>query len=177
MMPGHPLAEVFGFPTNNLSEEAERYRLNKLCPYNNKVPSCTKDKAVDPLGVCSVYSRDTVAITCPIRFRQNWIMIEDAARFFFPPGTFWTSLQEIKLVDANGVAAGNIDFVLVAYDEKGRITDFGTIEVQAVYISGNIRQPFEYYMDDRQARQNMVWRGKTPDRITSLLLARGCSHN
>jgi hypothetical protein len=25
-MPTHPLAKVFGFPANNLSEEAERYR-------------------------------------------------------------------------------------------------------------------------------------------------------
>jgi hypothetical protein len=44
-MPNHPLAEVFGYPTDNLSAAAERYRHNKLCPYNNKVPSCTKDKA------------------------------------------------------------------------------------------------------------------------------------
>lgn len=52
-MPKHPLAEVFGFPPDNLSAEAERYRRNRLCPYNNKVPSCTKDKANDPLGVLS----------------------------------------------------------------------------------------------------------------------------
>ena len=44
-MPKHPLAEVFGFPIDNLSPEAERYRKLKLCPYNNKVPSRTKDKA------------------------------------------------------------------------------------------------------------------------------------
>jgi len=41
----HPLAEVFGFPPDNFSKTAERYRINRLCPYNNKVPSCTKDKA------------------------------------------------------------------------------------------------------------------------------------
>ncbi len=88
-MPKHPLAEVFGFPTTNLSPEAERYRKNKLCPYNNKVPSCTKDKAENPLGVCSVYAGNDIAITCPIRFRQDWLIAEDAAAFFFqkePPG-------------------------------------------------------------------------------------------
>jgi len=31
----NPLAEVFGFPIDNLSKEASRYRKNKLCPYNN----------------------------------------------------------------------------------------------------------------------------------------------
>jgi len=45
----NPLAEVFGYPIDNLEKNASRYRKNKLCPYNNKVPSCTKDKANDPL--------------------------------------------------------------------------------------------------------------------------------
>jgi len=156
-MPNHPLAEVFGFPANNLSATAERYRKNKLCPYNNKVPSCTKDKAKDPLGVCSIFDGDQVAITCPIRFRQDWLIVEDAANFLFPPNTTWTSLQEIRLNDAHGKTAGNIDFVLVAYDESGQITDFGSLEVQAVYISGNVRQPFVGYMADREVNQEMVW--------------------
>jgi hypothetical protein len=156
-MPNHPLAEVFGFPINNLSSTVERYRKNRLCPYNNKVPSCTKDKAKDPLGVCSIFEGEQVAITCPIRFRQDWLIVEDAANFLFPPNTTWTSLQEIRLNDAYGKTAGNIDFVLMAYDETGQITDFGSLEVQAVYISGNVRQPFAQYMADRAANQDMVW--------------------
>lgn len=156
-MPKHPLAEVFGFPIDNLSTTAERYRRNKLCPYNNKVPSCTKDKAKDPLGVCSIFENNHIAITCPIRFRQEWLIIEDAANFLFPPRTTWTSLQEIRLNDAYGKSAGNIDFVLVAYDETGKIINFGSLEVQAVYISGNIRQPFSQYMADRKSNQNMIW--------------------
>src|SRR5215831_11225523 len=52
--PRHPLGEVFGFPTDNFSSEADRYRGHKLCPFGNKVPNCTKDKAENPLGVCSV---------------------------------------------------------------------------------------------------------------------------
>jgi len=156
-MSNHPLAEVFGFPADNLSATAERYRKNKLCPYNNKVPSCTKDKAKDPLGVCSIFEGDQIAITCPIRFRQDWLIIEDAANFLFPPNTTWTSLQEIRLNDAHGKSAGNIDFVLVAYDEAGQIADFGSLEVQSVYISGNVRQPFAQYMTNREANKDMVW--------------------
>lgn len=157
-MPNHPLAEVFGFPIDNLSVTAERYRKNKLCPYNNKVPSCTKDKARDPLGVCSIFEGEQVAVTCPIRFRQDWLIVEDAANFLFPSDTTWTSLQEIRLNDAYGKTAGNIDFVLVAYDEVGRITDFGSLEVQAVYISGNVRQPFAKYMADRSVNKDMIWK-------------------
>ncbi len=156
-MPKHPLAEVFGFPINNFSPEAERYRKNKLCPYNNKVPSCTKDKAENPLGVCSVYAGNDMAITCPVRFRQNWLIAEDAAAFFFPEGTPWTSLTEIRLNDKHGLSAGNIDIVLVAYDEKGQIVNFGALEVQGVYISGNIRKAFDFYMEDPTKRADMDW--------------------
>ncbi len=156
-MPNHPLAEVFGFPADNLSASAERYRRNKLCPYHNKVPSCTKDKAKAPLGVCTIFHGGQLAITCPVRFRQDWLIVEDAATFLFSPDTTWTSLQEIRLNDAHGKSAGNIDFVLIAYDEAGQIIDFGSFEVQAVYISGNVRQPFEQYMANREANKNMIW--------------------
>lgn len=152
-----PLAEVFGYPVDNLSTAAERYRNSKLCPFNNKVPSCTKDKAKDPLGVCSIFDGDDVAITCPVRFRQDWLIVEDAAQFLFAPGTTWTSLQEVRLNDVYGRSAGNLDFVLVAYDSVGRVLDFGSLEVQAVYISGNVRLPFAHYMLNRQANADMVW--------------------
>lgn len=108
-----------------MSPEAQRYRVNRLCPYNNRVPSCTKDKANDPLGVCSIFHNDHPVITCPIRFRQDWIVAEDASHFFFPAGTAWTVLSEVRLEDKHSNPAGNIDLVLVSYDERGRVTDFG----------------------------------------------------
>ena len=46
-MAKEPLAEVFGFPTDNITSEAKRYRHNALCRFGNKVPNCTKDKAKD----------------------------------------------------------------------------------------------------------------------------------
>ncbi|HET9999656.1 MAG TPA: NotI family restriction endonuclease [Ktedonobacteraceae bacterium] len=156
-MAKQPLAEVFGFPINNISPDAERYRKNKLCPFNNKVPSCTKDKAENPLGVCSVLDGDSIAITCPIRFRQDWLIAEDAAAFFFPAGTSWTSLTEVRINDRHNKSAGNIDVVLVSYDGAGRILDFGALEVQAVYISGNIRKAFEYYMENPIEHMGMDW--------------------
>ena len=166
-----PLAEVFGFPINNLSEAANRYRTRKLCPFNNKVPNCTKDKANDPLGVCSVFEANYTAITCPIRFRENWLIADGGADFFFSPGASWTSLTEVRLKDKYGKSAGNIDLVLVSYDRHGKVTDFGALEVQGVYISGNVRNPFEYYMKDPTNRANMKWKGKPnypgPDYLSS----------
>lgn len=153
----HPLAEVFGFPAAATGGAAARHRSRRLCPFNNNVPNCTKDKAQDPLGVCSVSHGDSIAITCPVRFRQDWLIAEHAADFFFPPGTNWTTLTEVRLKDADGGSAGNIDVVLCAYDERGRVHDFGALEVQAVYISGNVRNPFAHYMKDPAKRADMDW--------------------
>lgn len=167
----HPLNEVFGFPISNFTKEAKRFRRNKLCPFNNRVPSCTKDKAKNPLGVCSILHDKQPVITCPVRFREKWIIAEHAADFFFEKGTLWTSVTEVNLPDKMGKTAGHIDLVLVAYDDHGHIIDFGTLEVQAVYISGNIRTPFEYYMVNPRRRQNLNWQGKfnypKPDYLSS----------
>lgn len=155
--PSQPLAEVFGYLATDQSSEARRYRSHRLCPFNNKVPNCTKDKAKNPLGVCSVSHEDGLAITCPVRFREDWIITDDAASFFFDKGTSWSSLTEVRLNDANGKSAGNIDVVLVAYDKKGKVFDFGAVEIQAVYISGNVRDPFEHYMKNPKAHAQMDW--------------------
>ena len=166
-----PLAEVFGYLITDQTDIAKRYRSRRLCPFNNNVPNCTKDKAKNPLGVCSIYHENEPVITCPIRFRQDWIIADHAADFFFAEGTRWTSLTEVRLNDAHGKSAGNIDVVLVAYDESGKVVDFGALEIQAVYISGNIREPFEYYMGDPQSRASMDWSKKPnyprPDYLSS----------
>lgn len=118
-----------------------------------------------------MFEADFTAITCPIRFRENWLIADDGADFFFPPGTSWTSLTEVRLKDKHGKSAGNIDLVLVSYDRQGKVTDFGSLEVQGVYISGNVRNPFEYYMKDPANRTNMNWKGKPnypgPDYLSS----------
>lgn len=142
----HPLAEIFGFPVANTSAKAERYRTQRLCPFNNMVPNCTKDKANNPLGVCSVYHKNSAIITCPVRFREDWLIAEKAARFFFGEKTCWKSLTEIRLTDKNSQSAGHVDFLLVAYDQTGRITDFGSLEVQGGYMSGNLRNPFDAFL-------------------------------
>jgi hypothetical protein len=153
----HPLAEVFGHLITDQSASANRYRSHRLCPFNNKVPNCTKDKAKNPLGVCSILHNGAPVITCPIRFREDWLITDDAASFFFPDDATWSSLTEVRLNDANGKSAGNIDVVIVAYDNNGKVLDFGALEIQAVYISGNVRDPFEYFMKDPKGRAQMDW--------------------
>ena len=61
--------------------------------------------------------------------------------------------------------------VIVAYDDKGKVVNFGALEVQAVYISGNIRDPFESYLRNSEQGQVMDWSGKAnypkPDYLSS----------
>ncbi len=143
-----PLAEVFGFPIHNESERAKRYRDNKLCPFNNIVSNCTKNSIEFPLGVCSLYHKEKPVVICPIRFREDWTIISDAANFIFDERATWTHVGEVRLNDKLGKSAGNIDYVLVSYDDKGRVLDFGSLEVQSVYISGNLTGPFTAYLED-----------------------------
>ena len=171
MSKAQPLAEVFGCLVGDQSATGNRYRSNRLCPFNNKVPNCTKDKAKNPLGVCSIFHDSDPVITCPVRFREDWIIADDAASFFFEDTASWSSLTEVRLNDVYGKSAGNIDVVLVAYDEEGKIYDFGALEVQAVYISGNVREPFEYYMNNSQSYAKMDWSSQAnyprPDYLSS----------
>ncbi len=150
-----PLAEVFGFPIDNDSERAKRYRDNKLCPFNNIVSNCTKNSIEFPLGVCSLHHKGKSIIICPIRFREDWSIISDAAGFIFEKKATWTHVGEVRLKDKHGKSAGNIDYVLVLYDDKGRVVDFGSLEVQAVYISGNLTGPFTAYLENPSP--NFTW--------------------
>ncbi|HEX5155039.1 MAG TPA: NotI family restriction endonuclease [Parafilimonas sp.] len=143
-----PLSEIFGFTIDNQSERAVRYRENKLCPFNNIVSNCTKNSIEFPLGVCSLNHKGNPVIICPIRFREDWKIVSDAAAFIFDDKTTWTHVGEVRLKDKFGKSAGNIDYVLVAYDDKGRVLDFGSLEVQAVYISGNLTGPFSAYLEN-----------------------------
>jgi len=85
------------------------------------------------------------------------MIADDAADFFFTASATWTTLTEVRLKDADGGSAGNIDIVLCAYDKAGKVYDFGALEVQAVYISGNVRNPFEHYMEAPAKNSGMDW--------------------
>lgn len=170
-MPKNPLAEVFGYPVSNMSQEAANHRNGRLCPFHNSSGlNCTKNSATEPLGVCTIVAGDALAITCPVRLRQDMLIVADAAQFFFPTSTRYVALTEVRLNDVSQRSAGNIDIVIVALDEQGQITDFGALEVQAVYISGNVGKVFKQYMQNPSTNYAMEWPSKnypTPDYLSS----------
>ena len=108
-------------------------------------------------------------IICPVRFREDWVIISDAARFIFKDATNWTHVGEVRLTDIHGKSAGNIDYVLVAYDDKGRVLNFGSLEVQAVYISGNLTGPFTAYLENPSPKfdWNNALKYPKPDYLSS----------
>ncbi len=164
-----PLGEVFGFPIDNETDRAKRYREDKLCPYNNIVSNCTKNSIEFPLGVCSLNHKGKQVIICPIRFREDWIIISDAASFIFDGKSAWTHVGEVRLKDKFGKSAGNIDYVLVSYDDKGRILDFGSLEVQSVYISGNLTGPFTAFSEEQSTEftWTQAFKYPKPDYLSS----------
>jgi hypothetical protein len=169
-MPKNPLAEVFGYPVNNMTQEAINHRHGRLCPFHNSSGiNCTKSSATDPIGVCSVFEGNRIVATCPVRFREDFQITSDAADFFFS-GNKYVALTEARLKDMHGKSAGNIDIVIAAIDESGEILDFGAVEVQAVYITGNVRRAFEKYMEDPKTNYRMDWPSKnypSPDYLSS----------
>ncbi len=158
-----PLAEVFGFPITNQSDRARRYVHNKLCPFNNVVSTCTKNSIEFPLGVCSLFHKGQPVIICPVRFREDWKIISDAASLVFNQGETWTHIGEVRLKDRNNKSAGNIDYVLVSYDDKGQILEFASLEVQAVYISGNLTGVFKAYLENPSPDYSEIVPLKSPN--------------
>lgn len=170
-MARNPLAEVFGYPASNMTTEAINHRQGRLCPFHNSSGlNCTKNSATDPLGVCTIFDGNDLAITCPVRLRQDLLIVSDAARFFFPSASRYIALTEVRLNDKHGKSAGNIDIVIAELDSQGELKDFGALEVQAVYISGNVSKAFKKYMEDPASNQAMTWPTKNypkPDYLSS----------
>lgn len=165
-----PLLEVFGFSVDDFSIAAVRHRAERLCPFQGAGTRCTKVSVQNPLGVCSIRGVGGYAINCPTRFKEDWLIAENAAKFFFPSNAKYRVLPEIRLKAIEGESAGNIDIVLVQIDENNEIIDFGSIEIQAVYISGNIRNPFEFYMSNPNENAAIGWSGinyPRPDYLSS----------
>ncbi len=98
-MAKNPLAEVFGYPVSNTTPQAENHRRGRLCPYHNSSGiNCTKSSATDPIGVCTILDGSNLVITCPVRFREEFKIVSDAADFFFPKKKY-VALTEARLKD------------------------------------------------------------------------------
>ena len=156
-MSRNPLAEVFGYPVDNFSPVAVRHRAGKLCPFHNSASlHCTKNSATDPLGVCTVVAGDGLAITCPTRLRQDLLIVEDAARFFFPQQTRYISLPPTHVPTSIRKAVSSTDIVLAVIDEEKAMRDFGLLIIPKLYTSGNLGKSLAAYIQDPNATHHNI---------------------
>ena len=162
-------------------------------PFEEQFARCTKNSATHPLGVCSVYAGKKPAITCPVRFGEDGVMLtattqwvadvlKTSPELIMPipeirlvPGSLGLERTDVDQVgqtapplsESKDASAGNIDYVLasVDVDQVGsdltadyRLNAYGALEVQAVYVSGNVSNPFIEFMG------GPPWDGSNPPR-------------
>lgn len=157
-----PLNEVFGFPTDNHSDEAIRHRKEKLCPFSDYLVECNKTNAGQVIGTCSNQHKGTKYIVCPHRMEEDNLLFEDAAREALGENAEYEVLKEVRLQYEDGSSVGNIDFVVVDASQ-GEVRDFASLEVQTVYTSGNSSRPVNHFMENPKEREYFDWRAKVEE--------------
>jgi hypothetical protein len=135
---GSYLAEVFGFPIGNRSNEVETMRRRYWCPFTDS--RCTKQsRLLDyPFGVCSVRHHGSICAVCPRRFEQRGSLsgtpkvLEDLARHYFGSINNVVAFPEVGLP-----RIGTIDYVLVQHAPlHPEVTDFVAVEFQTDSTTG-----------------------------------------
>lgn len=135
---GSHLAEIFGFPINNRSDEAEEARQRHWCPFTDS--RCVKQsRLLDyPFGVCSVRHQGHICAVCPRRFDQRGALpgtpkvLEELARHYFGTINNVVAFQEVGLP-----GIGTIDYVLVQHAPlHPQVTDFVAVEFQTDSTTG-----------------------------------------
>jgi len=153
----------------------------RLCPFNNKVPNCTKDKAQDPLGVCSVFHENEVVITWPNSFlgSNGWLqtMRQNFSLGQMPNGQRWPKcVWRMPKVARREI----LMLFCAAYDKAWQeFMISGRLEVQAFIFRGMSETPFEHYMDLQPKLQNgLDRRGKLSSARLSFIISQAtCPHN
>ncbi|WP_051261521.1 NotI family restriction endonuclease [Desulfovibrio inopinatus] len=130
-MPNFGMAEQYGIPCEDLSENTWRLRANKHCPFVDA--PCNKKG-----GVCTISDGSIYAICCPRRFREDGLMFKVVSELAFAKKGDMFAIGEVAFlqpVNNSSGAVGSIDNLIVLKDE-GEIEDWCGIEIQAVYFSG-----------------------------------------
>lgn len=142
----HYPAEIFGFPPENTSKEAERIRKNHLCPFNSD-NKCSKQSRLlpYPMGICSTWwpNNSPIAI-CPKRLLQGNTVFINAAKHAFGDIDNVLLFPEVKLR-----RIGTFDFVLVKHKPiSDKIEDFCVVELQtdSTTGTGKLVQAVQDYM-------------------------------
>ena len=135
---GNRPAEIFGYPIDDKTDEAQRIRKKHWCPFMDS--RCDKDSRLIkyPFGVCSVEVRGGINATCPHRFEEpgsiNRVprILEDIALHYFGGFDNIVPFPEVRLP-----GVGTIDYVLVRHKPMmTEVEDFVAVEFQSDSTTG-----------------------------------------
>jgi len=142
----HP-AEVFGYPIDVDSKEAQDHRKRHWCPFADD--KCDKKtRLVDyPMGVCSVqYGEDVIALS-PRRFLQDMTVFYDIADHHFKTRSDLICFDEVAIPSAQNL--GRFDYVIVKHKPlSSEIEDFVAVEFQTGQTTntGPLVQALNHFM-------------------------------
>lgn len=177
------IKDFFGYRATDTSEKALTQAARLECPFLNK--TCSKmlgeGEERQPAGACAVAQvRDTTpVICCPIRlyaedykilsiviektFGKSYncysgrIAVEKAKQEGGAVAVYghgWGG--ELRLPKREGTGNYFADWVLALVDGDGQLSEFTSIEVQTIDISGNYRDSRSGLMDDRRIVKSSV---------------------
>jgi len=140
-------AEVFGFPVENRSAEAEAVRQQHQCPFVN-APCNKKSRLIlYPMGVCSAHVNGHAVAICPRRFLEGQTVFHDIAIDYFGSTNDLILFSEVRL---KGI--GSFDYVLVRHKPmSSEVDDFVVIEFQTDQTTGTgkLVQALEDFMSGK----------------------------
>ncbi len=119
--------EIFTFPLDNQSIEAQDAVNNHQCRFIGK--TCDKQSRTInyPMGVCSVSNGTNKPIICPHRFLEDDIVFKNICKSAFGTLNNVLLFKEVKLN-----AVGAFDFVLAKHKPiSNKIEDFCVVEFQS----------------------------------------------
>ena len=125
-------AEVFGYPIDDGSDEAQQIRGRHWCPFVGDLCN-KKSRLIDyPFGVCPAEHHGQINAICPRRFEEQGSIegiprvLEDIAVHYFGGFNNVIHFPEVKLPKV-----GSIDYVLVEHKPmKAEVEDFVAVEFQ-----------------------------------------------
>lgn len=166
--------EIFGYRSQDHSEEALQAAESKICPFiNDTCEKTLSDKEVS--GVCTIkpVTSDPV-ICCPIRLYANdYRILRDVCDKAFSQelelvngrkalqhvaiteapcvavfGKRWGG--ELRLPQKSGTGGYYVDWVLALLDSCGELVEFVAVEVQTIDTTGNYRDGIESLKENRE---------------------------
>ena len=140
-------AEVFGFPVEIRSHEAEAVRQQHHCPFVN-TPCNKKSRLVSyPMGVCSAHINGHAVAICPRRFLEGQVVFRDIALDYFGSTNDLLLFSEVRLA-----GVGSFDYVLVRHKPmSSHIEDFVIVELQTdqTTSTGKLVQALKDFMSGK----------------------------